>query len=185
MERKPFALIIEGCDLSGKSTLLEALKNKFDYSICVKNMIKPKNDSWEETVKLQDHYNEMLDIPVDHNLFVIYDRYFPSQSCYKFKRDGGKPMEIDNWVMDLDERTAEIPSLLVILDEDIKVLEERFKKRGEDFLKIDELERVKENYKKYASQTHMEVLFTSTLNNLQGSVNDIINKVNEIRNRQI
>lgn len=144
-------------------------------------MVKPKDDSDEETRKLEDHYREMLKIPKDHNLFVIYDRYFPSQSCYKFKRDGGKPMEIDNWIKDLDKETSKIPSLLVILEEDIEVLEDRFKKRGEDFLKIEELERVKDNYKLYAAETKLPVLFTHTLNNLDNAVESIVRRVEEIQ----
>lgn len=177
-----FALVIEGSDLTGKSTLIEALKNKFDFSVCVKNMIKPKDDSEKETKNLENHYKEMLKIVKDHNLFVIYDRFFPSQACYKFKRDGGKPMIIDNWIKQLDDELSKIPSLLVILEEDIETLKERYNKRGEDFLKIEELETVKHNYELYASQTEIPVLFISTLNNLKNSVNTIINKVNEIRN---
>ena len=144
-------------------------------------MVKPKDDSDEETRKLEDHYREMLKIPKDHNLFVIYDRYFPSQSCYKFKRDGGKPMEIDNWIKDLDKETSKIPSLLVILEEDIEVLEDRFKKRGADFLKTEELERLNDNYKLYAAETKLPVLFTHTLNNLDNAVESIVRRVEEIQ----
>ena len=42
-------IIIEGVDKSGKSTIIEKMKNQFEYGLAIKNMIKPKDASEEET----------------------------------------------------------------------------------------------------------------------------------------
>ena len=55
-------IIIDGCDKSGKSTLIEALKNEIPSLIGLKLLTKPKDDSEKSKQYIQQMYIHMADM---------------------------------------------------------------------------------------------------------------------------
>ena len=79
-------LIIEGVDKSGKSTLIETLKNKFPKAVQLKLMTKPYDSSQEETEKLFEVYTTMKEMTDKKDYVYIFDRYFQSELVYSYIR---------------------------------------------------------------------------------------------------
>ena len=78
-------LIIEGPDLSGKTTAIEKIAKHFNSGFILKNAMKPKKK--EDSTKLYEHYRYLLGMVFDSpESVIILDRFFPSQAVYSYLR---------------------------------------------------------------------------------------------------
>ena len=148
-------IIIEGVDKSGKSTIIEKMKNQFEYGLAIKNMIKPKDALEEETGRIIDMYDQILRIssqsdlknPSNRNFTYILDRFYQSEIVYSILR-GNDRFEEEGFmaVVDLWENKIAKDTLLVLLETDPAIVAERFKTCGEDYVKEGQIRMLQERY---------------------------------------
>jgi thymidylate kinase len=127
-------IVIEGPDLSGKTTLANALSEVTGLLIGKKNLWQPKNEEeHHKIVDLRAHL-EYGYIAANQHLLpsFILDRFIISNIAYPrfYKRNYDfSYMKKEHWT------EFELKLIFVSL-EDEKIIEERLKRRG-DFLKLD------------------------------------------------
>ena len=140
-------IIVEGVDKSGKSTIIEKMKNQFEYGLSIKNMIKPKDASNEETRKIIRMYDHILEISEDPKYTYILDRFYPSEIVYSVLRGNDRFDEerfleiVKMWEEDMVNDT-----LFVLVETDPAIVAERFKTCKEDFVKEEQIKMLQERY---------------------------------------
>lgn len=153
-------LIIEGPDLSGKSTAIEKLGKKFNSGFTLKNNYKPKSENSE----IYTQYWAILGIVNSYlkkrDSVVILDRFFPSQAVYSYFR--GKDEMHSDEIIEL-ERFCKDKVLYVYLDTDLKILQQRFLERGDEHITINDLKKIKERYDSYFNYTIMSKIRINSL----------------------
>ena len=124
-------IIVEGVDKSGKSTIIEKMKNQYEYGIAIKNMIKPRDISPEETKRIKEVYNEIEVISSNINRDYVYilDRFYQSELVYSILRgnDRLKDESFLKWV-NIMESAMKHNTLLVLIETDAETVAERFKR---------------------------------------------------------
>ncbi len=140
-------IIIEGVDKSGKSTIIEKMKNQFEYGLAIKNMIKPKDASDKETRKIIRMYEHILDISENLRYTYILDRFYQSEIVYSILR-GNDRFEEKNFmaIVDMWEEDMVHNTLLVLVETDPAIVAKRFKTCGEDFVKEEQIKMLQERY---------------------------------------
>ena len=142
-------IIIEGVDKSGKSTIIEKMKNQFEHGLAIKNMIKPRDASSEETERILDMYDHILRISSCEECTYILDRFYQSEIVYSVLRGNDRFKDesfmdvVDDW-----ERAIAHNTLFVLLETDPEIVAERFRKCNEDFVKEDQIKMLQERYNK-------------------------------------
>lgn len=177
-------IIIEGSDLSGKTTIIERVSKALNNGIIIKNAFKPR--SKDEAGRIREQYNFMLSlirksVKLDKNeQFIIMDRFYQSQMVYSFKR--GTDEMNDRFYSRFETRLARIENLEVFYvwitapDSD---LEKRFYKRGEDYLKVEELKTINKRYRSIYDKSLLNKIKVDNENesSIDYHVNRIINLV--------
>ena len=142
-------IIVEGVDKSGKSTIIEKMKNRFEYGIAIKNMIKPRDNSPEETERICKIYEdiEIMSQNIDPNHVFILDRYYQSEIVYSILRGNDRLVDpnFKNWIRDM-ESAIRHNTLFVLVETDAETVAERFKKCNEDFVKEDQIRMLQDRY---------------------------------------
>jgi len=148
-------IIIEGCDGVGKTTLIETMAKKIDGSLIIKNTTKPNDGSPYERKKIKKRYCEILNLikNCDNNTTVILDRYFPSEVVYSIKR--GYDAFEDDWYKVFEEKLLEEKCIYVYLTRDFSEIKKIFKKRGEEYLKKEEIKTILERYDEFFERTKL------------------------------
>lgn len=175
-------IIIDGCDKSGKSTLIEALKNEIPSLIGLKLLTKPKDGSEESKQYIKLMYAKMAEMTRDQSCHYLFDRWYPSQMVYSFKR-GQNDLQ-DGWFWKFEQEIAKTPNLYVLLDVDKKLLLERFKTDGEDYAKPEEIDRIQKRYRKHFNQCQLNKLALDPTDNIEDAVQQIKNAMEDIMKPQ-
>lgn len=143
-------IILEGVDKSGKSTLLEKMKNQYEFGIAIKNMIKPRDISMAETDRIMEMYEkiEIMTRDFHNNTTFILDRYYQSELVYSTLRGNDRLLDekFMVWTKDMD-KSLKHDTLLILIETDAKTVAERFKKCNEDFVKEEQIEMLQERYR--------------------------------------
>jgi len=146
-------IILEGPDLSGKSTLLEGLKNKIPAAVQIKLWTKPKDGSPESLEYIYGIYNKMLVATKDEDVNWIFDRYIYSQMAYSYKRDHDD-MDSDALRL-LDIKLEKGRALYVYVDTPLETLKARLADRGDEHIKESDLEILKARYEQIWEGTNI------------------------------
>jgi thymidylate kinase len=178
-------IIIEGVDKSGKSTIIENMKNRFEYGIAIKNMIKPRDNSPEETKRICEIYEdiEIMSQNIDPNHVFILDRYYQSEIVYSILRGNDRLVDpnFKNWVRDM-ESAIRHNTLLVLLETDAEIVADRFKKCNEDFVKEDQIKMLQERYNKvFEMSTLPKIKLDTTKLGIEKSLELIEKEVQKLR----
>ena len=158
-------VIVEGPDLSGKTTAIEKLGKKFNSGFTLKNNFKPRTK--EESELIYNHYSEILNLVAAWHMLhpsnlIILDRFYPSQQVYSILR--GKD-EMKQWeLLDIERRCKEFNVKLIMLDTPLEELKSRHEHRGDDYIKRGQLEILKERYDKAYLQSRLEKMSVNTRN---------------------
>lgn len=164
-------IIIEGCDKSGKSTIIEALKNKVPGMVSVKLMTKPRTKEEADREYIQDVYKKMRSISRTTNLPVLFDRFYLSEVVYSFKR-GYEAMD-DPFFKEFD-RSLKEDTILVLLEVDPELIAKRFKKDREDFAKEEEIELIQKRYRTVFEQSELPKIKIDPTDRLEEAVEEIM-----------
>lgn len=164
-------IIIDGCDKSGKSTLIEALKNQIPSLIGLKLLTKPSDNSEMSKQYVKMMYAKMADMTRDQGAHYLFDRWYPSEMVYSFKR--GYNAIQDGWFYKFEQELAKTPSLYILVEAPKKTIAERFKADGEDFAKVEEIDRIQKRYRKQYDKCQLNKMIIDTTDNLDTAVEQI------------
>jgi len=139
--------IIEGPDLAGKSYSIECIAKFFNSGFILKNTYKPR-----KLIESADIYNQYWHIigllsPRGHyakKKLIILDRFYPSQAVYSILR--GNDEIQDFRLLDIQEFCRKSGILYIYLNTDLETLEKRYKERGDEHIKLEQLEMLKNRY---------------------------------------
>ena len=171
-------LIIEGCDKSGKSSLINALKNEIPSLIGIKLLSVPRDNKPETRHYIQVAYAKMADMSRDQSFHYVFDRFYPSQMVYSFKRDAND-ME-DGWFWKFEQELSKTPSLYIYLDVPKDVLKKRFKTEKEDYVGIEDINRITRRYEKHFEQCQLNKIALDPTNDMKGAVEKIKKVIEDI-----
>lgn len=146
-------IILEGPDLSGKSTLIEALKNKIPSGVQIKLWTKPKDGSQESLDYIYGIYNKMFTATKDKDVNWLFDRYIYSQMAYSYKREHDD-MDSDELRL-LDIKLEKDRALFVYVDVPFETLKARLTDRGDEHITESDLTILKERYEQIWEQTNI------------------------------
>lgn len=157
-------VIIEGVDKSGKSTLIEQLKNQFPRGIQLKLMTKPKNSSEEETNKLFEMYTTMKNMTNNKEYVFIFDRYYQSELVYSYLRGNDRlsTEEGKTFFEDLEKELKD-DTLVVLLEHPAKEVAKRFKRCKEDFVDKKEIEKLQKRYRYVVENSKLRYIVLDTM----------------------
>lgn len=146
-------LIIEGPDLSGKTTAIEKIAKYYNSGVIIKNNFKPR--SLEDTEAIFEQYCKILDMvnEIPDEDLVILDRFYPSQCVYSYLR-GRDEMHSTNMEL-IEEICFSKDYTYIYLDTDLEILKDRYKQRGDEHIKIDDLLKLKLRYDIFYEKTRL------------------------------
>lgn len=178
-------IIIEGVDKSGKSTLIEKMKNQFEYGMAIKNMIKPRDASEAETERIKRMYEEIefLSSHVGTEHVYILDRFYQSEIVYSILRGNDRLQDEDfmSWVK-LREKANKRDTLLVLVETDAQTVAKRFKECNEDFVKEEQIEMLQKRYNQvFEMSTLPKIKLDTTQIGIENSLGIIKKKLEEIQ----
>lgn len=157
-------LIVEGSDLSGKTTAIEKISKKFKRGILIKNLYKP---SVAGDISIYDQYWKIINLiksysQNNHSALIILDRFYPSQAVYSILR--GKDEMLDPGIISLDHHCSHFYNFIyVYLDTPLRELEYRYGVRGDDYLEFEQLKMIKERYDIFYDLTKMTKIKVNTM----------------------
>ena len=168
-------IIVEGCELSGKSTLVELLQKHYP-SLTIKDTTRPKDDSFEERRKKKATYMSIFNFLHDNPLrTIILDRYFPSELVYSKVKRGYEAFN-DLEYRDLQEMLLRMDQevFIIICKPPIETILDRYKKRGDDYIKEDDVAEIMERYETFYEETKLSVLNVDTRNTKEDLLKEVI-----------
>lgn len=129
-------IVLEGCDCSGKSTFAQKLAEKLGYEIV-------KGSSFEISKLGQDGMFEHMSNLLDRENIII-DRFLYSNLVYGslFDYPMMTPQQYDHLVEKLDEK-----AFLVYMYAHKDKLSYRMQSRGDDMVKVENIESILEKYR--------------------------------------
>lgn len=146
-------IIIEAPDLSGKTTIIEGLKNKIPAGVQIKLWTKPKDGSKESLDYIYTTYNKMLAATKDKDVNWIFDRFIYSQMAYSYKREHDD-MDADELRL-LDIKLEKDRALYVYVDVPLETLKARLQSRGDEHITEEDLSILKDRYEQIWNSTNI------------------------------
>lgn len=158
----PMVLIIEGCDLSGKSTLTEALSKKFP-GIVMKITARPRLKDKGQIANLKRYYYSVLDYinRFYQSKTVILDRFFPSEVVYSLVKRGYDGFS-DEEYRDMEKVILHRKHLLIYCDPGEETILERLKVRGDDYMVEEDIHSLLGRYDSFLSKTKLTYIRLDT-----------------------
>lgn len=173
---KPVTILIDGCDLSGKTTLMEFISKKIP-GIVFKITDRPFNDSIAERNKIKDHYRSILGFINSHRTInIILDRFFPSELAYSKVKRGYETFDDDDFLI-LEKSLMSRNHLFVLCDPGTNVLKKRLKIRGDDYMNEADIEALNERYDRFFKRTKMNKIRLDTSKSVDKLLKEILNKL--------
>lgn len=164
-------IILDGVDKSGKSTLIEALKNEIPSLIGLKLLTKPKDSSEKSQAYIKQMYMHMADMTRNQSAHYLFDRFYPSQMVYSYKRDHD---DLENgWYWAFEKELAKTPNLYILLDVDPDLLAKRFTSEGEDYALPEDIKILKERYNKHFELCQLNKVKLDPTDRLEETVAEI------------
>ena len=159
-------LLIEGCDLAGKTYAINKIGKFFNSGFTIKNNYKPKFSV--ESPVLIEHYKKIIRLI---ELFqkkapkeiVLLDRFYISQQVYSILRG------VDElWSPELTkiERLClrKLDITLLYLDTPLTLLEKRYRERGDEHISFNQIQMIKERYDLAILFSKLPMIRLDTLN---------------------
>lgn len=155
---KKLFVVFEGVDGVGKSTLAEKMAEYFEVGITHNDKSYSYEEGKENSYNYIETMRNMETGVIDRLVHTGEGVYAPIYRGY----DG------TDYFDDLEEKMLEeFDILIVYVTADDKIIEERLKSRGEDYINIEDIAKLKENYQKFLNRTKIPYLtFDATSGNL-------------------
>ena len=149
-------LIIEGPDLAGKTTVIETVAKFYNKGFTLKNNYKPKTR--KDSKLIYEQYWMIINLIKDQD-FVILDRFYPSQAVYSYMRGQN---ELESPQIRLLDRECRKDYLYIYIDTPLEELKERYLKRGDEHVSIENLDLLKTRYDRFYELTSLKKLKLDT-----------------------
>lgn len=154
-------VIIEGPDLSGKSTAIEKLSKKLNSGFVLKNAFKPR----EKDSVIFYQYESILAGVMTYldrqpDQIIILDRFYPSEAVYSYMRGYD---ELDSaQTHNMETLCSSINVKLIFIDTTVETLEDRYAKRGDEHIKLEQLKILKTRYDTFYDNCVLEKIKIDT-----------------------
>lgn len=168
-------IIIEAPDLSGKTTIIDALKNKIPAAVQVKLWTKPKDGSKESLEYIYGIYNKMFKATKDTDVNWIFDRYIYSQMAYSYKRDHDDMFSEELSLLDI--KLEKERALYVYVDVPLETLKLRLADRGDEHITEDDLQILKDRYEKIWERTNISNRIRVPGDDLEKAIKMILERI--------
>lgn len=134
-------ILLEGCDGAGKSTMAKLLQKLTGYEIV-------SGSNFELAEKGADYMFEFLR-ELSNRQNIIVDRSWLSNYIYArlYDKNSMTDAQFEELTRLFDEK-----SIMIVLTASLDVLVDRINKRGDDYIKTDEIQPILENYLKLSLQ---------------------------------
>jgi dephospho-CoA kinase len=153
VQTKMTHIILEGCDLTGKTTLANYLSEKLHYPIV--KFSSPKNDPYESYV------NALMTAQP-----TIFDRLYIGECVYgPIKRS--KSYLSNERVMEIETLASQFETFNIYTVDTTENIKERYKERGDSYINEDEIESIVSEYEKQIQKSGLN-WHRYTINGLQG-----------------
>jgi thymidylate kinase len=150
LDNNGFFIIIEGCDCSGKSTLINLLSDKYNLPVIKGSDF---NIAKQGVDKMFDYMNSIF----DKQEVIILDRSFISNLVYAPLFDAN--MLTETHVKQLIEK-IKAKSLTIHLQGDENTILDRLEKRGDDYIKSDNIQDIIAGYNSVTSKLEQYIDIT-------------------------
>lgn len=178
-ENKELVILVEGIDLSGKSTLVNLLAKEYP-GIVIKNTMRPDDGTEDETEKIKRVYTYIIDTIFQTPSYnVILDRFYPSELVYSQVKRGYEAFD-DPFYTDLEDRIKndlmDQNVFLILCKPPVETIIERFAIRDEDFIKKAEVEEIYERYESFFEGSALEnKLALDTRDTVESLLEQVVN----------
>lgn len=180
--KKIEVIIIEGCDLSGKSTLFDAIIKKFP-GIGIKITDRPINGSPTERRKIKDYYRSILSyMNLNYqSKTLILDRFFPSEMVYSLPKRGYEAMDDDDFP-DLEKVIKHRKHIILYCDPGLPTIFERLLVRGDDYVDAPALKELYIRYNTFFGKTSLNYIRLDTKKPVSELLEEIKPIIDDIAN---
>jgi len=156
--------IVDGCDKSGKSTVVNSLVNLFPLLHKIKNQFKPTSSTEETGFKMIGIYLGIYETLLQTETDAVLDRGHLTEIVYGHRR-GYDSEKLFPWT-DFEETTLADNARIIYVSAPPAVIRERFKVDNETYISDTEIEGILERYENYLEKTKLKVLRLSSLDDL-------------------
>ena len=160
-------IIICGSDKSGKSTICADIRESLYpvIPVTIKLTKKPSDDKLFTKEMAARLYRELIgqtQNPLNKDLIFLFDRCYPSEMVYSFKR-GYEAMDSEDYLVMDHSLADDQQTLLIYCEADVATLKKRFVTEKEEYLKDSEVERVLERYEQFLKWTSLPFIRINSL----------------------
>lgn len=163
-------IITCGCDATGKTTLIEQLSKELNY-----NIVKGSSFQITGNKTNKELFESFTDLLETDN--VIFDRYIYSNYVYA-------PLYEDYSVLTEEqvrfiERELKGDAIVIYLTASTETIKQRFETRGEEYVSIDEIDKIKLGYEKVLMHSDLPVYtYNTSIISTEEIVEDIMDILN-------
>ena len=165
-------IVLEGADGTGKTSLAKKLED-YGYTYVRGSSFEIASKGVEEMYK---HMNNILNMKN-----VVVDRFYLSNYVYGKLYNKNTMTKI---MMNELRKKLNESGILVYLEADLKTVSERVKTRGDKDIQVEELNKIKNKYKKALNKEYLKPNITLSFNTTNMNVNLIASAVNSIADHQ-
>ncbi len=156
-------IIIEGIDCAGKSWASEYLCKKISNSFYIKHCNTPKTGNASEISLLKTSYETILNfyrsyVQPNHGHLVV-DRYYPSELVYSSVMRQYDAF-LDEYYNDLEKIVMKLEYRLLYIHAPMEEVIKRIELRGDSYVEIEHLSRLKHRYNKFLERTKLKNIRT-------------------------
>jgi thymidylate kinase len=156
-------IIIEGIDCAGKSWASEYLCKKISNSFYIKHCNTPKTGNASEISLLKTSYETILNfyrsyVQPNHGHLVV-DRYYPSELVYSSVMRQYDAF-LDEYYNDLEKIVMKLEYRLLYIHAPMEEVIKRIELRGDSYVEIEHLSRLKHRYNKFLEHTKLKNIRT-------------------------
>ena len=156
-------IIIEGIDCAGKSWASEYLCKNIPNSFYIKHCNTPKSGNPKEVSLLKSSYETILNFYRSYvqpnNGHLVVDRYYPSELVYSSVMRNYDAFK-DQYYNDLEKLVMNLEYRLLYIHAPMEEIKKRIEIRGDSYVDVDHLSRLKYRYHKFLEHTNLKNIRT-------------------------
>ena len=171
-------ILVEGCDKTGKTTLISDLKKHFPGLTIIKNEFKPTGNNPTSIFGTIGQYLGMYQyhFQTNDNRMIALDRSHITEIVYSQLR-GYNSLEYFKWYD--YENQHEKDFLVIYMSAPTEVIAKRFKEENETYLSAEQINQVVQGYEQYLRDSNLPRLMLSSLDDREKNLLKAIKAIAE------
>lgn len=189
-------VIFDAIDKSGKTSVIDAIKSQLGDKCQVikrpKSLLPYNARQFTDDNRVHRLYTEqsllsqyklLFEIFKNDKKIILFDRYYPTQIVYSYKR-GYDELKEPSVFWDLDEEISKVPHLFVTISESDGTIGERFKREKEEYLSMSDIQTIQERFRTFVQATSLKnILVLEENTSVEERKNLVLQKVFELSGR--